>query len=168
MGPDRRPGISRFPETATSAMSSTVLRNAGISEIETIVDLFARSRAAALPFLPILHSRDEDIAFFSGYIAKGQMILAETEGKIAGFMAETPGWIEQLYLDPAQRRRGIGRELVEHAKSGQADLRLWCFEDNIAARRFYQAQGFAEQRRTAGENEAELPDILFRWSRDMG
>jgi GNAT superfamily N-acetyltransferase len=148
-------------------MPSTLLRPAAPSDIETIANLFARSRAAALPFLPVLHTRDEDIAFFSGYIVKGQMTLAEIDGTVAGFMAQTPGWIEQLYLDPGQRRRGIGRLLVDYAKSGQPDLQLWCFEQNLDGRRFYEVQGFAVQRRTAGDNEAGLPDILFRWQRKM-
>jgi GNAT superfamily N-acetyltransferase len=148
-------------------MPSMSLRAAETAEIEAVADLFARSRAAALPFLPVLHSREEDIAFLGNYVANGQMTVALANGELAGFMAETPGWIEQLYLDPGQRRRGIGRMLVEHAKARQPELQLWCFEENTAGRRFYEMQSFAEQRRTAGENEAGLPDILFRWRREL-
>jgi GNAT superfamily N-acetyltransferase len=147
-------------------MPSVILRAARPEDVETIADLFARSRAAALPFLPILHSRDEDIAFFGTYIDNERMTVAQAGGTIAGFMAETPGWIEQLYLDPDRRRQGIGRRLVDQAKARQDALRLWCFADNVDGQRFYQAQGFAEERRTAGENEARLPDILFRWRRE--
>ena len=150
---------------STILMTSVSLRIAEHHESEAIADLFARSRAAALPFLPILHSRDEDIAFFGGYIARRQMTLAIVDGQIAGFLAQTPGWIEQLYLDPKQRRRGVGRLFLDHAKATHLDLHLWCFEENIAARKFYAAQGFVEQRRTNGDNEAGLPDILFRWQR---
>lgn len=146
-------------------MPSISLRPAGVADIEAVADLFARSRAAALPFLPVLHSRDDDIAFFGQYVAKGQMMLAEVNGRLAGFMAQTPGWIEQLYLEPEQRRLGIGRRLVEQAKTGSDVLQLWCFLDNFAGRRFYEAQGFTEERRTAGDNEAGLPDVLFRWQR---
>lgn len=133
--------------------------------LEEIVDLFARSRAAALPFLPVLHSRDEDLAFYARYIERGQMTLARRGSKTLGFMAQTPGWIEQLYLEPDQRGQGIGRQLVDHAKAGADRLELWCFADNHAARAFYAAQGFAEIRGTYGDNEAGLPDILFCWQR---
>lgn len=151
--------------SVTFTMASISLRTAELRDIEAVADLFARSRGAALPFLAILHSRDEDIAFFGQYVANGQMTLAEIDGQIVGFMAETPGWIEQLYLDPCQRRQGIGRRLVEQAKIDNDVLQLWCFVDNLAGQRFYEAQGFREQRRTPGDNEAGLPDILFRWQR---
>ena len=118
-----------------------------------------------MPFLPVLHSRDEDLVFFSGYIANGQMTLGLVDGAVAGFMALTAGWIEQLYLDPGLRRRGIGRLLVDHAKASQPDLQLWCFQQNVDGRRFYEAQDFVEQSRTMGDNEAGLPDILYRWQR---
>lgn len=134
-------------------------------DLEAIVDLFARSRAAALPFLPVLHSRDEDLAFFARYIERGQMTLARRNGQLAGFIAQTPGWIEQLYLEPDQRGPGIGRQLVAHAKARSQALDLWCFADNHPARAFYGGQGFAEIRGTDGDNEAGLPDILFRWQR---
>lgn len=147
-------------------MASISLRTAEPSDVEAVADLFARSRAVALPFLPVLHSRDEDIAFLGNYAANGQMIVAQADGRLAGFMAVTPGWIEQLYLEPDQRRLGIGRRLVEKAKAGSDVLRLWCFLDNFAGRRFYEAQGFTEERRTAGDNEAGLPDVLFCWHRD--
>lgn len=146
-------------------LSDIDLVSAQHDDLETIVDLFARSRAAALPFLPVLHSREEDLAFFARYIDSGQMTLARRGGKTLGFMAQSPGWIEQLYLDPDQRGQGIGLQLVDHAKAGADRLELWCFADNHAARAFYAAQGFAEIRGTDGDNEAGLPDILFGWQR---
>lgn len=132
-------------------------------DLDPVVALFARSRAIALPFLPILHSREEDRAFLGQFVASGEMMLAWLDGRFAGFMVQTPGWIEQLYLDPDLRGQGIGRLLLDHAKAQSETLELWCFADNHAARAFYAAQGFAEIRGTDGDNEAGLPDILFRW-----
>ena len=141
------------------------LRPATSGDLASVVTLHARARAVALPFLPILHSLEEDRAFFGQYVDAGQMTVAVSGLGIAGFMALSSGWIEQLYLDPVWRGQGIGAQFLEHAKTGIDTLSLWCFVENEPARRFYQRHGFVEQRRTAGDNEAGLPDILFRWQR---
>lgn len=146
-------------------MDRITLRPATADDIVDVAGIFARSRDAALPFLPVLHSGEEDIAFFGLYLSRGLITLAERAGEKLGFLAETRGWIEQLYLEPDQRGQGIGQMLVDAAKSRQDRLQLWCFEDNLAGRAFYIRQGFIEIRRTDGDNEAGLPDILFAWHR---
>lgn len=144
-------------------MDSITLRPAAASDIVAVAGLFARSRAAALPFLPVLHDGEEDIAFFTSYLDGGLITLAEQAAELLGFLVETPGWIEHLYLAPDRRGQGIGGRLVDAAKQRQHRLELWCFVDNLAGRAFYARQGFAEIRRTDGDNEAGLPDILFGW-----
>jgi putative acetyltransferase len=141
------------------------LRPGTSDDIIGIAELFARSRAAALPFLPVLHSHAEDIAFFGTYLERGTLTVAEDAGTLVGFMAETPGWIEQLYLAPDRRGQGIGGMLLDAARQRQSRLELWCFADNHSGRAFYVRRGFAEIRRTDGDNEAGLPDILFGWQR---
>ena len=150
---------------AKELMDSITLRAASAGDIVDVAGIFARSRAAALPFLPVLHSGEEDIAFFGRYLDSGLITLAERADEKLGFLAETPGWIEHLYLEPEQRGQGIGRLLVEAAKHRQDQLQLWCFNDNLAGRAFYIRQGFIEIGRTDGDNEAGLPDILFGWQR---
>lgn len=85
---------------------------------------------------------------------------------IAGFLAlSAPRYITALYVDEGNRRSGIGRMLLDHAKKRYPkNLRLWTFVANSSARQFYEHLGFVEMRRTDGENEEGLPDILFEWS----
>ena len=146
-------------------MDGVTLRPASSDDIAAVASLFARSRAVALPFLPVLHSGEEDIAFFAGYLDGGLITLAHQSGALLGFLVETHGWIEHLYLEPDQRRQGIGRILLDQAKRRQQRLELWCFADNCAARAFYSQNGFTEIRRTDGDNEEGLPDILLGWQR---
>jgi GNAT superfamily N-acetyltransferase len=42
-------------------------------------------------------------------------------------------------------------------------LRLWTFESNLGAQRFYERHGFRPIERTAGDNEEGAPDILYIW-----
>lgn len=144
-------------------MGDITLRPATAEDVAGVARLFARSRAAALPFLPLLHSPAEDVAFLAGCRERGLMTLAERAGRLLGFMVERQGWIEHLYLEPEQRGQGIGSLLVNAAKQRQKQLRLWCFADNHPARTFYARHGFAEIGRTEGDNEEAQPDILLGW-----
>jgi len=54
-----------------------------------------------------------------------------------------------MWVSPAARRLGVGRSLVEaafaHASAaGAPSVVLWVFEDNRAARAFYEGMGFRE------------------------
>jgi GNAT superfamily N-acetyltransferase len=60
-------------------------------------------------------------------------------------------WIDQLYVDPGHTGLGIGSQLIAVAKRQQpSKLRLWTFEANVGARRFYERHGFVVTGSTAG------------------
>jgi hypothetical protein len=42
-------------------------------------------------------------------------------------------------------------------------LRLWTFQANAGARRFYERHGFGATEFTAGDNEEGAPDIRYEW-----
>jgi len=143
-----------------------VLRPATAHDADAIAALFTASRKL-LDFLPPLHSAEEDRAFIADIVLPGQRVtLAVSGDRVAGFLAEEPGWINHLYVAPEALGRGIGSMLLADAKTRHETLELWCFADNRRARRFYEAHGFAEVERTDGSgNEERMPDIRFRWRR---
>jgi len=145
---------------------SISLRLATEADADEIAALFAASRRL-LTFLPDLHTVEEDQAHTRDRILVDYRVtVAERDGRIVGFMAELEGWIEHLYMDPAQLRTGIGSALIADAKSRNQSLELWCFADNMRARAFYEKHGFVAVKFTDGAaNEAKAPDILYRWER---
>ena len=78
---------------------------------------------------------------------------------------EEIGWIEQLYLHPDVVGRGIGAKLVERAKAELGSpIRLYTFQGNQRAIRFYERHGFnAIQYGDGSGNEENCPDILYEW-----
>ena len=53
----------------------------------------------------------------------------------------------EFYVEPFFKGKGIGRKLMEHViaeskESGKSRIFLWVLEENISARRFYEANGF--------------------------
>ena len=148
----------------------TVMINAASDgDAAEIAGVFVRSRAV-LAFLPDLHSAEEQAAFIRDFVCPAQtVIVARVEGRIAGFVATTPGWVEHLYIDPACLRRGLGRALLNATKARDDSLQLWCFQQNTGALKFYVSEGFSEVRRTDGSGNMErCPDVLLTWWRSSG
>ncbi len=146
-----------------------VIRQASVGDAQTIADIHLRARKVNLPYLPDLHSNAETLAFFkTEVLTAGQVWLAEQAGAVFGFIAQKPGWIDHLYVAPGHQRAGIGSRLLTYAKNhcDDEDLKLWTFQRNMAARRFYEKHGFHIIEKTNGvDNEEKEPDLLYLWER---
>ncbi len=131
-----------------------------------IAAVMRAARAAAMPWLPVLHGPDEDLAYFGRQVEANAAYVAVLAGRVVGFAVvdEREQVLEHLYLDPPLRRRGIGAALVAHARTRHpGPLELWCFRDNTDARAFYRAQGGLELFETDGsDNEEKTPDVRLR------
>ncbi|MES0825935.1 GNAT family N-acetyltransferase [Ruegeria sp. SCP11] len=127
-----------------------------------ILHSFAREN----DWMPELHSQAETIAFCGRMIDLDWVTVAETQGRVVGFLALNGAEVHSLYLKQGSRGQGIGQRLLEHAKSDKPCLSLFAFEANHGARRFYERNGFAEVARSDGaENDENLPDIKYVWQR---
>jgi GNAT superfamily N-acetyltransferase len=114
-------------------------------------------------WMPVLHSREEDLGFLGHLIATTDVTLAE-DGPPLGFLALDGEEVRALYLAPAARGRGIGRALLDRAKAARPRLSLWVFEANPRAVAFYGREGFRVAERTSGAgNEEGLPDLRMVW-----
>ena len=118
-------------------------------------------------WMPVLHSREQDIAFLARMIGSHHVLVArDAEGAPLGFIAVKQGDIAGFYLAEAARGRGIGKVLLDAAKGREPRLALWTFQANTGAIAFYTREGFAEVERTDGAgNEEGLPDVRMIWRR---
>lgn len=141
-----------------------VVRTARETDLAQIADVFSRS-FRTMSFLPDLHSVEEDRAFWRDDVLRHQTVLvAERDARIMGVLAHADGWVNQLYVDPDQRGNGVGSALIAEAKRVMGEIQLWCFEGNLAGRRFYETHGFSAAERTDGSgNEAKCADLRFVW-----
>ena len=93
-------------------------------------------------------------------------LACDEDGAPAGLVALTPGWVEQLYVEPARTGQGIGSALLAFAQGagGAGELQLWTFASNTGARRFYERHGFVAVEHTDGSgNEERAPDVRYVW-----
>lgn len=142
-----------------------VIQRADPTQIEEIAKIFRSSRQQLLPFLPDLHSAEEDLIFFREQVFPRQnMFVVCSEGKVRGFISFGEGHLDHLYLAPPFLGRGLGKALLAKAKENEAQLELWVFQENKRAIDFYLKEGFKIVRSTDGaENEEKCPDHLMLW-----
>ena len=126
--------------------------------------IFTSARRTAMPWLPELHTEEEDRAFIGERVmSECDVLVARREERPAGFLALKGDMVEHLYVAPGAQREGIGSALLEAAMAKRAgDLRAWVFQRNSGALAFYARRGFAEVMRTDGsDNEEGEPDVLL-------
>ena len=89
------------------------------------------------------------------------LLIVEDEGRIVACggltrQAETLGRVRRVYVDPAFRRLGVGKALVEalieRGRAGFDELVL--YTDNPAAARLYERLGFVPERPDATPDHA--------------
>ncbi len=150
--------------------SLATLHPATLADADTVCDVYLASRKRFLSFAPSAHSDDEVRQWIREHvIPTGSVTVASMNGAIVGMMnlskSEMHGWIDQLYLHPDFVNKGIGTQLLLHAKSALGSpIRLYTFQANTGARRFYERHGFvAIEFGDGSKNEENCPDVLYEW-----
>jgi ribosomal protein S18 acetylase RimI-like enzyme len=148
--------------------SPVELRAALAADAAAIADVLLTSRRTFLPYLASPRSDDEIRMWVRDTVLRTeQLTVAAADGAIVGFLAvherEGMTWITHLYLLPSHVRQGIGTCLLAHAiASAPRPVRLYAFQQNEAARRFYERHGFVAVAFSDGtDNEEHCPDVLY-------
>lgn len=141
-----------------------MIRRATPDDAAAVSRVFAAARDE-MTYLPLID--DEHRPLLGGwFIARGPIWVSEQDGHIVGFSGVSEGELTHLYVDPGSQNRGIGTQLLDHAKSLEPKrLELWVFQKNEGARRFYERRGFRLARLTDGTGNMEKePDALYEWT----
>ena len=148
-------------------MQNITIRVAVPDDSQAIANLHHLVRETSMLYLPVLHTVDESIAFFAKVIENSRVLVAERFDSVIAYCAYGDGWVEHLKVHPDYQRRGVGAFLLEKAMAENESLRLWVFQKNQGAIRFYERFNFKLIRKTDGsENEEREPDALYEWSRN--
>ena len=130
-----------------------------------IADVFLAA-LAGMTYLPDLHTEAESREFIRDVmLPNNEVWVAEEDGRVVGFAGLGDDLLRHLWVEPPAQNRGVGKALLDRAKERRPDgFRLWVFQKNIGARRFYERHGFTLVRLTDGrDNQEREPDALYEW-----
>jgi GNAT superfamily N-acetyltransferase len=180
MGPVLGMPASGYDRAMTEHTLPLTLRRARPEDATAIADLIRSAKGAAMPWLHVPHTAEEDRNWVATVLlpqqdvwlatnvdpTNGDATTATTTHPIVGVLALTPGHLEQLYIATDHQGAGVGRLLVDHAKRlHPGGLELWVFQRNARARRFYESAGFVLAELTDGATiEEREPDARYVWT----
>ncbi|QXG75389.1 GNAT family N-acetyltransferase [Modestobacter sp. L9-4] len=143
-----------------------VLRSAAPADADAVTAVHLASRAAAMPWLPVVHTPAET-RWWVEHVVLTQLRtwVAVSGDDVLGFVAVDDGRLEQLYLRPDRRRQGLGTLLFRQAQQAEpAGFTFAVFARNAPARAFYERLGCRVVARSDGRgNEEREPDITYAW-----
>jgi putative acetyltransferase len=139
------------------------LRLATVEDAPAIAVVHRQAMRISLPFLPELHTAEEDRWFMrERLLPTNEVWVAEVDGGVVGYIAFHTGWIDHLYIHPEHQAAGLGAALLAKALADGTERRLWTFQQNARARAFYESRGFVAELFTNGaDNEEKTPDVRY-------
>ncbi len=120
------------------------------SDVPRLVELWEASVRATHHFVS-----EADIQFFKPLVRDGLADIPhlacarDSAGQLRGFIGVAGTKIEMLFIDPAWRGQGIGRQLLSYAITRLAATLVDVNEQNQQALGFYQRMGFVVIGRSA-------------------
>ncbi len=146
------------------------LRPATAADAARVAEIFIATRTRFMPYAPAAHS-DAEIREWvaTELVPEGGVTVAVRVTQVMAAMAtrvsEGLSWILQLHVDPAFVGQGMGTQLLADAlRTLPRPIRLYTFQPNTGARRFYERHGFVAIEFTDGQgNEERCPGVLYEW-----
>jgi ribosomal protein S18 acetylase RimI-like enzyme len=147
-----------------------MLRRVCPEDVDALAVILRTAMRGAMPSLPELHTPDEDRRVLRDAVLPHEEVwVVEIDGLAVGFVAlgsrDGEDYLQHIYVAPAYQGRGLGTQLIGHAKERRpSGFRLWVFQENEGARRFYERHGLRVVELTDGSgNEEREPDALYEW-----
>jgi ribosomal protein S18 acetylase RimI-like enzyme len=158
-----RHGYRQAPQTSIQQM----IREFRAADEDEVVDVWHRSGVAAYPYLPTWQAftLEQARGVFERVIRPRCAIWVATGGgRVVAYLAMKETYIDRLYVDPAEWRKGWGTRLVNFAKQlSPRGLELHTHRENHAARALYEHHGFKAVKFSISPPPESAPDVEYHW-----
>ena len=142
-----------------------MIRKFETQDLGTVMQIWLHGNLDAHPFIPASFWTDH-FETVRDMLPQAELYVHEDAGtrQIDGFIGLTENHIEGIFVAKAARSNGIGKALLDYAKSRKPRLDLSVYQKNERALAFYRREQFAVHSEGIDEdtNEAE---IQMLWTR---
>nr|WP_092068919.1 acetyltransferase [Dendrosporobacter quercicolus]NSL47277.1 acetyltransferase [Dendrosporobacter quercicolus DSM 1736]SDL83411.1 putative acetyltransferase [Dendrosporobacter quercicolus] len=121
-----------------------MIAQASVADYEVLIKIWEDSVRATHHFIT-----EQDIQFYrqlildEGFRSVALFCDQDEKHKITGFMGICGNKLEMLFVAPAERGKGIGKQLVTYAIAREKVMKVDVNEQNEQAVGFYRHMGFA-------------------------
>ena len=142
-----------------------MIRKFETQDLDAVMQIWLHGNLDAHPFIPVSFWTDH-FETVRDLLPQAELYVHENEAprQIDGFIGLTENHIEGIFVAKSARSKGIGRALLEYAKSRKPRLDLSVYQKNERALAFYRREQFVVQSEgiDGDTNEAE---IQMLWTR---
>ena len=134
-------------------------------DLDAVMQIWLQANLDAHAFIPASFW-EANFEMVRDLLSQAELYVHENEDtrQIDGFIGLTENHIEGIFVAKSARSKGVGKALLEYAKSRKPSLTLSVYQKNERTLAFYQREQFTVQSEGIDEdtNEAELQML---WSR---
>ncbi len=112
------------------------------TDLRALLEAWYSASLIGHPFLDEAFFEQERNKIREVYLPNAETWVFEQDGVVVGFISLMGNEVGALFVDPNYHGRGIGRALIDHARSIRDFLELVVFKDNKLGRDFYEKCGF--------------------------
>ena len=142
-----------------------MIRKFETQDLDAVMQIWLHGNLDAHPFIPASFWTDH-FEPVRDMLPQAELYVHEDAGtrQIDGFIGLMENHIEGIFVAKAARSKGIGRALLEYAKSRKPCLTLSVYQKNQRALAFYRREQFIVQSEGIDEDTNEA-DIQMLWMR---
>ena len=140
-----------------------MIRKLQKSDIDRVAEIWLDTNLKAHDFISEQYWRS-NFDMVKEALLQAEVYVYESGGKVQGFIGLDGEYIEGIFVSDEMQSQGIGKALLDYAKSQKSELRLKVYQKNTRAIRFYQREGFSVRSEGLDEAVGEK-DFLMAWKK---
>ncbi|EJC7009001.1 N-acetyltransferase [Vibrio parahaemolyticus] len=129
-----------------------MIRKYNSNDLDSVLEIWLEASVKAHDFVPANFWGSQVESMRNIYIPASEVFVYEIESKTVGFYALYENTLTAIFVFPEFQDKGIGKQLLSHAKAQRAILSLSVYKENQASYQFYLSQGFAVVSEQLDEN----------------
>ncbi|EEX92070.1 GCN5-related N-acetyltransferase [Vibrio orientalis CIP 102891 = ATCC 33934] len=112
--------------------------------MDSVLEIWLNASVKAHDFVSAVFWESQVENMRNIYIPASETYVYEAESKVVGFYALYENSLAAIFVSPEfqGKGKGIGKQLLSHAKAQRAVLSLSVYKENQASYQFYLSQGF--------------------------
>ena len=128
--------------SARATMEWKMIRTFEHRDMERILEIWLNASIKAHDFIDASYWQSNIETMRDVYIPASETYVIAEQTRVLGFCSLLGNQLAALFVDPDYQGKGLGKQLLEHAKKLRDELTLAVYKENGPSFAFYQSQGF--------------------------